>query len=126
MAQEMTWTTVSDSTEQEPETKIVFDTIGDEFTGYFLGTRVIEPADITEKPYRQARFEGVDNEGEKTGEVFFTNMGFSLREGLKTVRAGSLVRITYTDDTDTGQASPMKGFRIEVARPSQSKVSRNT
>lgn len=126
MVQEMTWTTVSDTSEQEPESKIVFDQIGDEFTGYFLGTRVVEPADITEKPFSQARFEGVDEQGEKTGTVYFTNMGYSLRQGLKDVRAGSLVRITYVADTDTGQASPMKEFRIEVARVGQSKVSRNT
>lgn len=117
----ISWSTVSDASAQEPEVKIVFDTLGDEFTGIYLGFRVVEPAGITESPYRQARFQGVTEDGEKTDTVYFTNMGFSLREGLKDVRAGSLVRITYTDDLDTGQASPMKGFRIEVG-----KLSRNT
>lgn len=126
MAQEMTWTTVSDSSAQEPETKIVFDQIGDEFTGIYLGTRQVEPADITERPYTQARFQGVTEDGERTDTVYFTNMGHSLRQGLREVRTGSLVRITYTDDLDTGQASPMKGFRIEVARQAAGKLSRNT
>jgi hypothetical protein len=113
--QEMTWTTVSDEAANEPETKIVFDQVGDEFTGKYLGMRMVEPSDPAEQPYRQARFERAE------GELFFTNTGHSLRTGLKDVRVGSMVRITYTDNLDTGQASPMRIFRVEVGR-----LSRNT
>lgn len=118
MAQEMNWTTVSEG-DQEPETKIVFDSLGDEFTGKFLGTRMVEAQDPNDRPYQQARFEGIGEND--SGTVYFTNLGHSLRTGLKDVRAGSIVRVTYTDDLDTGQASPMKTFRVEVGR-----LSRNT
>jgi hypothetical protein len=112
-----TWTKVSE--EDQPETKIVFDTIGDEFTGKYLGTRTVEPNDPEERPYTQARFE--TDEG-----LFFVNTNHSLRSGMKNVRAGSLVRLTYTDNLDTGQASPMRVFRVEVGRVSAGSVSRNT
>ena len=111
--QEMTWTTVSTTDDAPPETKISFDMLGDEFTGSYLGMRVIEPSD-GERPYKQARFE-------HDGTFYFTNAGHSLREGLKSVRVGSLVRVTYAQDLDTGQESPMKVFRVEVGR-----LSRNT
>lgn len=101
--------TVSDPQNAEPETKIVFDTIGDNFTGIYLGMRDQSNSDGS---YKQARFEAVDG----SGEVYFTNANYSLRDGLKTVRNGSKVRITYTDDLDTGQASPMRVFKVEVAR----------
>lgn len=116
-APETTWTTVSTG-EAEPETKIVFDSIGDEFVGVYLGMRVVDPQDITEKPYQQARFQGV---GSDEGTVYFTNAGFSLRAGLRDVRKGSLVRLTWESELDTGQSSPMKVFRVEVG-----KLSRNT
>lgn len=114
------WVTVSSDQEQE-ETKIVFDTIGDQFIGKFLGTRTIEPSDPSERPYVQARFEGTD------GEVYFTNLGYSLRKGLRDVRAGHMVRVTYSDDLDTGQASPMKVFKVEVSKaPGKARVTVGT
>lgn len=97
------WKTVSEEGSEE-ETKIVFDSMGDSFVGKFLGTRQIDNADGN---YTQARFEA-------NGEVYFTNLGYSLRRGLSNVRVGSLVRVTWTDEQDTGQASPMRIFRVEV------------
>lgn len=89
----------------EPETKIVFDTIGDQFTGIYLGMR-------QQENYQQARFQSVDND-----EVFFVNANYSLRNGLKNARPGQKVRITFTSETDTGQPNPMRNFTVEVARP---------
>jgi hypothetical protein len=97
--------TVSEGT-AEPEIKIVFDTIGDSFTGTYLGSRTMDNQDGS---YIQYRFE-------KDNEIYFVNANYNLRQGFKTVRAGSKVRITYTDDLDTGQASPMRCFKVEVAR----------
>lgn len=101
--------TVSDG-QVTPETKIVFDTIGDQFTGNYLGTRTMNNPDGS---YQQARFE-------MNGETFFANANFNLREGLKNVRPGSKVRITYTNDLDTGQSLPMRIFKVEVARKNAS------
>lgn len=97
--------TVSDG-EIVPETKVVFDTINDQFTGVYLGMREVPSNDGS---YKQARFE-------LNGEVYFVNANHSLREGLKTVRNGSTVRLTYTSDLDTGMAQPMRVFKVEVAR----------
>jgi hypothetical protein len=97
--------TVSDG-EIVPETKIVFDTFGDKFTGVYLGMREVPSND---GGYKQARFQ-VD------GEIYFTNANHSLREGLKSVRNGTTTRITYTSDLDTGMAQPMRVFMVEVAR----------
>lgn len=120
MAQEMTWSTVADGTaDTAEETKIVFDSVGDEFTGLYLGMRLVEPSDGS-SPYKQARFQGMP-ETDAAAELYFTNANHSLREGLKDVRKGTPVRLTFTDEIDTGQASPMKVFRIETG-----KLSRNT
>jgi hypothetical protein len=107
MAQEKAEEFVTVSTgEVKPETKIIFDTKGDSFTGIFLGMRQM---DNPEGSYQQARFEN-------NGEIYFVNANFNLRDGLKNVRAGSKVRVTYTNDLDTGQVKPMRCFKVEVAR----------
>jgi len=90
----------------EPENKIIFENIGESFTGTYLGMRKMENADGN---YQQARFD-------QDGVVHFVNVNYSLREGLKTVRNGQKTRITYVEDLDTGQASPMRVYTVEVAR----------
>jgi hypothetical protein len=102
---EYDFTTVS-SGEIIPETKIVFDTIGDVFMGRYLGMREVPS---NEGSFKQARFEFED-------DIYFVNANHSLREGLSTVRLGTVTRITYTDDLDTGQAQPMRVFKVETAR----------
>src|ERR1039458_143637 len=92
-----------------PETKIVFEVIGDSFTGMYLGMRSMNNPDGN---YQQARFE-------KDGEIFFVNANHSLKDGLKTVRNGAKTRITYANDLDTGQALPMRIYTVEVSRSSR-------
>jgi hypothetical protein len=82
------------------ESQVVFDTIGDVFTGVFVGWSE------TDGGIAQAHFK--NSEGE-----FFTNCGWSLKQQLKTVKKGAQVRMTYTGDQDTGQASPMRIFRVQ-------------
>jgi len=98
------WTTVSE--ERPPETKIDFAWIGDEFIGTYLGQRMVQGA---VREFRQYRFKGID------GEFYFA-AGASLDDGMRRVRIGSRVRITYIDDQDTGQMSPMKIFKVDVAK----------
>lgn len=105
MAQEMTWKTVSDPAQTDEETKIVFDTIGDEFIGTYLGMREVDGGENGK--YKQARFKAND-------ELYFVNANYSLRQGLKDVRIGSLARIEFTSEQDTGQASPMRVFTVQV------------
>ena len=99
------FTTVSTG-EVTPETKIVFDTLEDSFTGKYLGIRIVSSP---EGDFQQARFQ----DGE---DIYFTNANHSLRDGLKNVRINSVVRITYVGDLDTGQANTMRLYKVEVAR----------
>lgn len=105
MAQEMTWKTVSDPAQTVEETKIIFDTIGDEFIGTYLGMREVDGGE--NGSYKQARFQ-------VESDLYFVNANFSLRAGLKNVRNGSLVRIEFTSEQDTGQSSPMRVYTVQV------------
>lgn len=106
-SQEFEWTTVSDAEAQE-ETKIVFEDIGDEFVGEFLGFRQLQDQ-ASGQHYTQARFR-------QDEEIYFTRANHSMKNGLDNVRVGQTVRIVYASDIDTGQASPMRGFTVQVGR----------
>lgn len=82
------------------ESQIVFDTIGDTFTGIFVGWSE------TDGGIAQAHFRNDDGE-------FFTNCGWSLKQQLKAVKKGSLTKLTFTSEQDTGQPSPMRIFRVQ-------------
>ena len=101
------WSTVSEA--REPEIKLTFDVIGEVFIGEYLGTRT-QPGN--DGNYVQYRFRGED------GDVYFLNPLANIREAFESgkIRAGSRVRITYVDDQDTGQRSPMKIFKVDVAK----------
>lgn len=101
------FTVVADGS-AEPESKVAFDTIGDEFIGTFLGTRTIPNADGS---YVQYRFKQ-----DGTNEICFINANYNLREGMQNVRAGTKVRIRYVSDVDTGMAQPMRTFEVAVAK----------
>lgn len=105
------WTVVSE--EDSEETKIVFDTICDSFTGVYLGPRKIENEDGS---FTQHRFAvGTDK--------YFTNGNHSMNTGLAQVTKGALIRVTWTSEKDTGRPDPMRVFRIEKNR---ARVARKT
>jgi|SRR5215472_4355851 len=105
-SQEYEWTTISE--EQEDEEKVSFDVLGDEFIGTYLGKR--DQANDNGS-YVQLRFRGTDE------LAYFINANWSLTNAMKNVRPNMMVRVTYIGDKDTGQASPMRIFRVDVARP---------
>jgi hypothetical protein len=98
------WQTVSE--DEVDETKIVFDTIGDSFTGIYIGSRTIEN---DEGKFTQYRYKAGD-------EVYFTNAGYSLMRGMTNVPKGSACRITFSSERDTGRESPMRIFTVEVPK----------
>lgn len=103
------WTTVSDGTvEQEPETKIVFEEYNDEFIGEFLGYRHLTDRE-TGQSYTQARFRDPE-----TQEICYTRANHSMKEGLDRVAIGTLTRLVYVTDTDTGMPSPMRTFTVQA------------
>jgi hypothetical protein len=99
------WKTVSE--DEVDETKIVFEVIGDVYVGRYLGSRVLSNADGN---YTQLRFESVD------GGYYFTNANYSLHKSFTDMRPGTTVRITFVDEKDVGQRSPMRVFRVDTRR----------
>jgi hypothetical protein len=95
------------SSDEVDETKIVFDTLGDEFIGEYIGQRSLKNDD---GEYTQLRFRNDD------GELFFTNANYSLKNSFSKIRPGRTVRITFTDEKDVGQRSPLKIFTVDVRR----------
>ena len=98
------WVTVSEN--EVDESKIVFDTIGDEFIGLYLGPRIVETED---GKFTQYRFRVED-------EIYFTNAGYSLMRGMSNVPKGARVRLIWTSERDTGQESPMRVFSVQVSK----------
>lgn len=84
----------------ETESRIVFDTIGDEFIGVYNGT-TLTPTGIP-----QAHFSNSDGE-------FFTNAGYDLNQKLQKCRTGRLTRIRLTDTLPIeGRETPMNVFQV--------------
>lgn len=102
--QETQWETIA----EESGTRIIFDTIGDQFEGTYLATTLIEP-DGSEA-FKQQRFRGAD------GGIYVTNGGYKLREAFDEIPGGAYVRITYVADIDVGRSAPMKDFRVETRK----------
>ena len=88
-------------------TRLVFDTIGDTFTGTYLKT---EKVVTNEGGFDQFIFE-------RKGERFSVSASQRLRAGMAKVRPNQVVRITYTADIPTGQDNPMRDYTVEIARP---------
>jgi hypothetical protein len=101
---EIKWTTVSE--EPEELTKVTLN-LGDRFTAQFIGQRTMTGET---GPYTQYRFLGGD------GGRYFLNPGYQMREAFRRVRPSNLVRITMTDERDTGRETPMGVYVVEVAK----------
>lgn len=99
------WTTVSE--DEADDDKFQFDLIGEELIGTYLGTRQLSNE---QGAYTQYRYELSD------GQTVFVNGNYSLQAGMRNVRIGNLCRITFTGEKDTGQASLLKLFRVDVAK----------
>lgn len=113
--QDSQWITVSAGAETLP-TKVVFDSWGDEFIGRYKGPRTVTPGSgdaFTVYIFTQDGTFLPDNE---TPEEFSVSATNALRSGMKKVRPGALVRLTYLDDIDSGNGNFIKNIRIDVAR----------
>lgn len=101
-----------ETSHREAADQIVFDTIGDEFVGEYLGPEEITftDKDGEEQTFTQLRFQVGDN-------LYGINAGYELREAYKNIPAGSITRTVYVKDVKiTGQQSPMKSFRVDTAK----------
>jgi hypothetical protein len=98
------WTTVQDET----PSRVIFDTIGDQFIGEYIGSSLIKINDG--ETFTQYRFRGTD------GELYGINESYKIRQAMEDVEPGQVCRITYVKDVDTGQPAPMKDFRVDVRK----------
>lgn len=99
------WRQVSD--DDVEETKHSFDDMNVPFIGTYRGARIIE---TDEGKFTQFLF---DVEGQR----YFINAGFNLIQGMRKVLMGQTCRITWINNRDTGQETPMRVFRVDVAKP---------
>lgn len=89
-----------DFTDVETETQIVFDTVGDEFIGTFVGWSET-PGGIP-----QAHFRNQDG-------TFFTNCGWDLKNKLSKCKTGRLTRIRLVDRMPIkDRETPMNVFQV--------------
>jgi len=104
--------------EESPD-KIVFDEVGDQLIGRFVGREIIEPTEENglDKPFTVLTWRDCLVNGDKLDYVS-TNAGYALESAFANVQFGSLTRVTLIKKTDVGQASKMNDFRVEVAKNS--------
>jgi hypothetical protein len=89
----------------EAEGQVKFDTVGDVFTGTFLGWSE------SESGIPQAHFAS-----DELGKVFI-NCGWDLKRQLKDAHKGWMYRLTLTGFQDTGRDSRMMLFRVQFKKP---------
>lgn len=103
-----------DLVHEESPDQIVFDTIGDEYTGLYLGaevihfTRTVKGEDV-EDEFTQHRFR--DPSG-----ITVINGGYELNSELAKMAPDTMLRIKLMKLVDVGQNDPMKSYRIWTAR----------
>ena len=95
-------------TEVDAEVQLSFETIGDGFTATFLEMDPRNSSGIV-----QAHFENAETlDHEHIGNAF-TNVGRDLETKLKKVPHHRQVRIEWISNLDTGQASPMRVYKVQ-------------
>lgn len=106
------WVTVSEGAETLP-TKVVFDSWGDEFVGRYKGPKTITPGSGDSFTVYIFNQDGATlPSGEP--EEFSVGATNAMRTGMKKVRPGSLTRLTYVDDIESGSGNYIKNIRIDV------------
>lgn len=91
--------------------RVIFDTIGDEFIGQFIGEEEIDPGTGEEDVFSLYLFRGRD------GELYGINKSYKLAQAMDKIEPGSWVKIQYVKDINTGRGlNPMKDFRIDVRK----------
>ena len=99
-------------------TKVIMDTVGDEFTGWFTGIQHIVPEDGTKDEFDQIGFTGQSLNGVAVApEPYAFPASYKLYRGFKDISVGSLCRLTLKALVPiNGQPSPMKDIQVDVAR----------
>jgi hypothetical protein len=102
---------VDDSTEgwetirEESPTMVIFDTVGESFTGDYLGHEVIHNP-LDDEDMSRHRFRGLD------GELYALWESYALQD-LKPEHVGDRVRITYVKDIPSKKGNPVKDLKVQ-------------
>lgn len=101
---EETWDTVS-----EPRVTIIFDTIGDEWEGFFEGPFTIHN-DLTDEDYEYFAFRN------SAGEPYQVSASYDLKRALEGVAVGTYTRLTLVDTKPSKKGNDIKLFRVQTRR----------
>ena len=97
---EETWNVVS-----EPRTKIVFDTIGDEWEGFYEGPEtIIDPNTDQEMEYLNFR--------DATGEAFTISAGYDLKRAFERVAQGTYSKIILVNTVPSKKGNDVKLHKV--------------
>jgi len=103
-----------ETVQEESPTRVIFDTIGDQFIGQYIGDEHIDlppDAEGKDQSFDLFNFRGRD------GERYAINKSYSLEQAMEKVNQGDWTRITYVKDVPTKRSlNPMKDFRVEVRK----------
>lgn len=106
-AEDTGWTTVT----EESATRIIFDKVGDEFIGAYLGH------DLVQGEYDYVLFRGTD------GNLYSMSCGYKLQDAFGSavdetagkIAEGTTVRLTYVKDVPMGTGrNPMKDIKVDA------------
>ena len=98
------WETVA----EESPTVVLFNTVGDQLVGFYVGEDHIAPENGEE--FDRYVFNS------STGPVA-VNKSYKLEEAMQKVQPGDFCRITYVKEIPTKRGlNPLKDFRVEVKR----------
>jgi hypothetical protein len=115
-----------DTVHVEAADQLVFDTIGDTYIGVYAGHEIIYPDPEKDPGKWFVQLKWTDPTGAK-----FTNAGFELRNAYTEttysddgrpvvtdkIPVGTMTRNELKKLVDVDQASEMKSFRVDVAKP---------
>jgi hypothetical protein len=118
-------TTEWEMVREESPDKIVFDEIGDQLIGRFVGREIITVEATEKEPESQftvLTWRDCLVNGDHMDYVA-NNAGFALESAFASLPFGVITRVTLIKKTDVGQASKMNDFRVEVAKTSANHTS---
>lgn len=105
-----------DNVVEESPSRVIFDTVGDRFSGLYVGEEEIDPGTGDNDIFTLYLFR-------KNGELFAINKSYKLAQAMDKIEPGSHVRITYVKDIATNRrdeygnaVNPLKDFRVDVRK----------
>ena len=99
--------------------QITFDTIGDTLIAEYLGQETVEFVDShgETQQFVQLKFQVPGMDGPA-----YVNAGYDLAKAYEKIPNNSITRTQLRKLVDVDQASPMKSYRVDVAKPRENRT----